>query len=55
VAHYDGTTWTSYLVDSCIHDLAVAADGSVWLRADDILGVTVNTYVIRPEPGATTE
>ena len=53
MAHYDGTTWTSYLVDSCIHDLAIAPDGSVWLRAD--ADDRVNTYVIRPEAGATTE
>ena len=33
VAHYDGTTWTSYLVEYCIHDLAIAPDGSVWLGA----------------------
>ena len=53
VAHWDGTTWTSYLGDSCIHDLAIAPDGSVWLRAD--ADGRVNTYVIRPEAGATTE
>ncbi len=53
VDHYDGTTWTSYLRDSCVHDLAIAPDGSVWLRAgaDD----RVYTYVIRPEAGVTTE
>jgi hypothetical protein len=54
LAHWDGTTWTSYLGDSCVHDLAIAPDGSVWLRADANPG-SVQTYVIRPEPGATTE
>ena len=58
VAHWDGTTWTSYLVDSNIDDLAVAPDGSVWLRAGvpgwDVPG-TLDTYVIRPEVAATTE
>ncbi len=53
LAHWDGTTWTSYLGDSCIHDLAIAPDGCVWLRAD--ADGRVNTYVIRPEGGATTE
>ena len=53
VAHWYGTTWTSYLLDSCIHDLAIAPDGNAWLRAgaDD----RVQTYVIRPEAGATSE
>ncbi len=60
LAHYDGTTWTSYLGDSCIHDLAIAPDGSVWVRAtrygmDRVALGGVNTYVIRPEAGATTE
>jgi hypothetical protein len=62
VAHWDGTTWTSYLLDSCIHDLAIASDGSVWLRADGgewprgvVHPGSVHTYVIRPEAGATTE
>ncbi len=54
VAHWYGTTWTSYLVDSCLHDLAIAPDGSVWLRAGAEDG-RVNTYVIRPEAGATTQ
>ena len=53
VAHWDGTTSTSYLGDSCINDLAIAPDGSVWLQAD--ADGRVNTYVIRPEAGATTE
>ena len=53
VAHYAGTTWTSYLVDSCVHDLAIAPDGSVWLRAG--ADSRVDTYVIRPEGGATTQ
>jgi hypothetical protein len=49
VAHFDGTAWTSYLVESCINDLAIAPDGSVWLRGDDPL------YVITPEAVAATE
>jgi len=60
VAHYDGTTWTSYLVDSCIHDIAIAADGSAWLRAsiyaaggDAVRGLA--TYVITPEAVAGSE
>jgi hypothetical protein len=52
-AHYDGTTWTSYLGDSCIRDLAIAPDGSAWLRADS--GTSVATYVITPEAVAGTE
>jgi len=56
-AHYDGTTWTPYLLDSCVHDLAIAPDGGVWLRADaydwddggDGVGGPVDTYVITPE------
>ena len=34
VAHYDGTTWTSSLRPYCVHDLSVAPDGSVFVRAD---------------------
>ena len=59
VAHYDGTTWTSYLCGSYVDDLAIAPDGSVWLRAEvggtSVEPGTVNTYVIRPEAGATTD
>jgi len=60
LAHYDGTTWTSYLGDSCVHDLAIAPDGSVWVRAtrygmDGVALGGVDTYVIRPEGGATTQ
>ncbi len=61
VAHYDGTTWTSYLVESCIHDLAIAPDGSIWVQANayrwdnrDISGPVV-LYVITPEAAAATE
>ena len=46
-AHFHGTTWTSYLVGSCTHDLAVAPDGSVWLVADE--GKLPHLYVITPE------
>jgi len=59
VAHYDGTTWTSYLCGSYVDDLAIAPDGSVWLRAHVASGVPTEdvhyTYVIRPETAATTE
>ncbi len=61
VAHYDGTTWDSYLVESCVHDLAIAPDGSVWVRANayrrdsdndrDITG-PVSLYVIDLRSGA---
>ena len=60
VAHYDGATWDSYLGESCVHDLAIAPDGSVWVRAntygmdgDPLSGV--GTYVITPGAVAATE
>jgi len=46
-AHFQGTTWTSYLVGSCTHDFAIAPDGSVWLVADE--GGRHSLYVITPE------
>ncbi len=55
VNHYDGTTWSSFLRDSCVHDLAIAPDGSVWVRADFEAGSwnatswDVGLYVIIPE------
>ncbi len=53
VAHYDGTTWTSYLRGSCVHDLDISPDGGVWARADNYSGMNpseeVSTYVITPE------
>ena len=54
VSHYDGTTWTSYLVGSLVHDFAIAPDGSVWLGADD-LASPLRLYVITPEAVAATE
>jgi len=54
VSHYDGTTWTSYLVGSLIHDFAIAPDGSVWLGAND-LASPLHTYVITPEAVAAIE
>ena len=60
-AHYDGTTWTSYLEEYCISDLAIAPDGSVWLGAEapydddtDIHGPS-GLYVITPEAVAAKE
>jgi hypothetical protein len=59
-AHYDGTTWTSYLEEYCISDLAIGPDGSVWLGAEDydydtdMLGPS-SLYVITPEAVAATE
>jgi streptogramin lyase len=61
VSHYDGTTWTSYLVGSLVHDFAIAPDGSVWLGAHDVwLGAKgmanpLGLYVITPEAVAATE
>ena len=56
VSHYDGTTWTPYLVGSLVHDFAVAPDGSVWLGAHDVIGSkTLHLYVITPEAVAGTE
>jgi len=54
VTHFDGTTATSYLVGTCIEDLAIALDGSVWLRADARSG-DVHVYVITPEAVAASE
>ena len=53
VAHFHGTTWTSYLVGSCTHDFAIAPDGSVWLVADE--GSPHGLYVITPEAVAATQ
>ncbi len=61
VAHYDGTTWTSHLRPVCVHDLSIAPDGSAFVRADleqvswGDTSWKVGLFVIRPEPGATTE
>jgi hypothetical protein len=55
VTRYDGTTWTSYLVESesCVDEFTLAPDGSVWLRAAE--GGWLHTYVITPEAVAATE
>ncbi len=63
VSHYDGTTWTSYLVGFLVHDFATAPDGSVWLGAYDYGRAAVGmdsplqtqTYVITPEAVAGAE
>jgi hypothetical protein len=55
VAHYDGTTWTSYLRPYCVHDLSVAPDGSAFVRAEleqvswGDSSWKVGLYVITPE------
>jgi hypothetical protein len=33
VGHFDGTTWTGYLSDLCVHDMDITPDGAVWVRA----------------------
>jgi hypothetical protein len=61
VDHYDGTTWSSFLRDACVHDLALAPDGSVWVLSDVEAGSrngdasAVGLYVITPEASLTTE
>jgi streptogramin lyase len=45
---YDGTTWSSFLRGSCVHDLALAPDGSVWVRAD-VDAWFNGLYVITPK------
>ena len=62
VAHFDGTTWTSYLSDLCVTDMDIAPDGAVWIQAGTF---TVSggfeywdppdTYVITPEAVTGTE
>ena len=57
----DGTTWSSFLRDSCVHDLALAPDGSAWVQADVEAGSwnsdawDVGLYVITPEAVASVE
>ena len=58
VDHYDGTKWSSFLRGSCVHDLALAPDGSVWVRADVEAGswdMDVGLFVITPEALAATQ
>ena len=61
VDHYDGKTWSTFLRESCVHDLALAQDGSVWVRADVVAGSwnsnawDVGLYVITPEAVAASE
>jgi hypothetical protein len=54
VAHYHGTTWTSYLAEHCVHHFAIAPDGSVWLGAGYIGGPN-HLYVITTEAVASEE
>ena len=57
VTHFDGTTWTSYLVETCMHDFAIAPDGSVWLGANAYGdgASLLHLYVITPEAVAGTQ
>ena len=43
VVHFDGVTWSRHLSDLCVDGMDIAADGSLWVLADDGL------YVITPE------
>ena len=50
IGHFDGVTWHRYLTDSCIESLDIAADGSVWVLADKVVGTGItDAYVITPE------
>ena len=63
VAHFDGSTWTRYLRDTCIFSMDVAPDGTLWVQAAVVdiesidsyrLGETVEpvqSYAIRPGGG----
>ena len=33
LARFDGATWSTYLPDTCIIDIAPGPDGSVWVSA----------------------
>ena len=62
VARFDGTTWSGHLADLCVHDIDIAPDGAVWVRAGtyERRGGFENwdppdTYVITPEAVADTE
>jgi hypothetical protein len=47
VAHFDGETWEQYLAGHEVFSMDVAADGSVWVLADE--GEGRDLYVITPE------
>ena len=52
IARFDGTTWASYLEDTCIVDLDVAPDGSAWVQTAALTGaryVATATYRITPD------
>ena len=56
VANFDGSTWTGYLTDLCVHDLDIGPDGAVWVRAGPYersggfeYWDPPDTYVITPE------
>jgi hypothetical protein len=62
--NFDGTTWSRFLQGTCIYDMDIARDGTVWARggtfdlnADPFGSVSgpVEVYVITPEAVAATE
>ena len=62
VANFDGSTWTGYLTSLCVHDLDIAPDGAVWVRAGTFerrggfeYWDSPDLYVITPEAVAGTE
>jgi hypothetical protein len=57
LAAFDGQTTGRYLRDADISDIAIAADGSVWVTANAIGGEdgASGVYVIRPEAAAAVE
>ena len=40
--HFDGLTWTRYVDEAEVFDVAVATDGTVWYMADQ------EPHVLRP-------
>ncbi len=51
VLAFDGTQWHQYLAGHCVSDVAVAADGSVWVtdQGGELDGAGAGLYVITPE------
>jgi hypothetical protein len=48
---FDGRQWRQYLAGHCVSDVAVAADGSVWVtdQGGELDGAGAGLYVITPE------